>query len=81
MNVTIYSTASCGFCKMLKKYLDSKNIAYTVKMADEDEKVAQELFEKSKGFAVPFTEIVKDDGQVDQILGYDLQKLNLSLGL
>ena len=81
MNVTIYSTASCGFCKMLKKYLDEKNIAYTVKMADEDEKVAQELFEKSKGFAVPFTEIEKDDGQVDQILGYDLPKLNLALGI
>lgn len=81
MKVTIYSTATCGFCKMEKKYLDDHNIAYTEKHADSDEKIAMELFEKSKQFAVPFTTIEKDNGDEISILGFDIQKLNQALGL
>lgn len=81
MNITIYSTETCGFCKMLKKYLDDKNIKYTVKMADSDEAIARELFEKSHQFAVPFTEIEKDDGTTENILGFDVPKLNSALGI
>lgn len=81
MKVTIYSTATCGFCKMEKKYLDDHNIPYTEKHADEDEKIAMELYEKSKQFAVPFTTIEKDSGEVVNILGFDVQKLNSALNL
>lgn len=81
MNITIYSTETCGYCKMLKKYLDDKGFKYTVKMADSDEAIARELFEKSHQFAVPFTEIEKDDGSVANILGFDVPKLNSALGL
>ena len=66
---------------MLKKYLDEKGIKYTVKMADSDETIAQELFEKSHQFAVPYTEVEKDDGTIVSILGFDVPKLNLALGL
>lgn len=66
---------------MLKKYLDDKGFKYTVKMADSDETIARELFEKSHQFAVPFTEIENEDGTVVSILGFDVPKLNLALGL
>jgi glutaredoxin len=81
MNVTIYSTATCGFCKMLKKYLDDHSIKYTEKMADSDEKIAMELYEKSKQFAVPFTIIEEDDGKETPILGFDVSKFNSVLNL
>lgn len=81
MNITIYSTATCGFCKMLKKYLDDKGFKYTVKMADEDEAVARELFERSHQFAVPFTYFEKDDGSTAEVLGFDVPKINSVLGI
>lgn len=81
MNITIYSTKTCGFCKMLKKYLDDHNVKYTEKMADEDEKIAMELYDKSKQFAVPFTIIETDDGKENSLLGFDVSKLNQILGL
>lgn len=66
---------------MLKKYLDDKGVKYEVKMADEDESIAKELFEKSHQFAVPFTQIVKDDKTTVDIIGFDVPKLNAALGL
>ncbi len=79
--ITIYSTATCAYCKMLKSYLQSKNIAYEEKHADQDQKLAQELLEKSGQLGVPFTIIQKDDGTEEKILGFDRPKINLVLGL
>ncbi len=74
--ITIYSTATCGFCKMLKSYLQSKNIAYEEKHADQDKKLAEELFEKSGQLGVPFTIIENDDGTEEKILGFDRAKID-----
>lgn len=79
MKITIYSTATCGFCKMLKKYLDDHSFSYTELFADSDEKIAMELYDKSKQFAVPFTIIENDDGSTENILGFDVQKINTAL--
>ncbi len=81
MNIVIYSTETCGFCKMLKKYLDEKGIAYTEKLADSDESIAQELFEKSKGYAVPFTVVTDDKGEEKTVLGFDVAKINAAVGI
>jgi len=80
-DITIYSTATCGFCKMLKSYLNDKNIKYEVKMADEDQKIAEELYEKSGQLGVPFTVITDEDGSEEKILGFDRQKVDTALGL
>lgn len=81
MTITIYSTTTCGFCKMLKKYLDEKQISYVEKLADTDESLAKELFEKSHQLAVPYTIIEKDDGTKAEILGFDIVKVNAALGI
>ena len=39
--IIIYSTATCAYCKMLKSYLQSKDIAYDEKHADLDQSIAQ----------------------------------------
>ncbi len=80
-NITIYSTATCGFCKMLKSYLDDKGVKYEVKAADKDEKIAQELYEKSGQLGVPFTVITEDDGKEVGILGFDRAQINSVLGI
>lgn len=80
-NVTVYSTATCGFCKMLKSYLNDKEVKYDVKMADEDQAIAQELYEKSGQLGVPFTVITDSDGKEELILGFDRPKINSALGI
>jgi glutaredoxin 3 len=79
-NITIYSTATCGFCRMLKSYLQSKGIQYNEKHADQDMAIAQELFDKSGQLGVPFT-IIEDNGKEEKILGFDKPKIDQVLGL
>lgn len=74
-NITIYSTATCGFCKMLKSYLDQHKITYNEKHADQDPAIAQELYDKSGQLGVPFT-IIEKDGKEEAVLGFDRQKID-----
>lgn len=81
MNITIYSTATCGYCKMLKSYLQSKDIAYNEKHADQDQEIAKELQEKSGQLGVPFTVIEKDDGTEVGIVGFNRPQIDQALNL
>lgn len=79
--ITIYSTATCGFCKMLKSYLQQKDIKYDEKHVDQDADLAQELLAKSGQMGVPFTIITKDDKSEEKILGFDRPKIDAALNL
>lgn len=80
MNITIYSTTTCPYCKMLKDYLTSKNIAYIEKLVDQDETAKVEMASVSGGFlGVPFTVITKDEGTKENIIGFDQGKLDTIL--
>lgn len=74
-NITIYSTATCGFCKMLKSYLQDKGIEYSEKHADQDPAIAQELYDKSGQLGVPFT-VIEKNGKEEQVLGFDRKKID-----
>ncbi|EKE12373.1 MAG: Glutaredoxin [uncultured bacterium] len=77
MQVTIYSTTSCPYCKMLKDYLSGRGIRYSEKMVDLDETAKAEMASLSGGFlGVPFTLISKDDGTKDTVIGFDERKLS-----
>ena len=70
MNITVYSTASCPFCAMLKDYLKQKGIPFNEKLVDQDEAGREEMTTASGGFmGVPFTLVTKDDGTKETILG------------
>ncbi len=75
-DITIYSTSWCGFCKMAKKYLDDKNIAYSDKNIEEDKAAYDELMKKVDGnyMGVPVIDI---NGQM--ILGFDRPKIDAAL--
>lgn len=82
MQIIIYSTTTCPYCKMLKDYLVSKSIPFTEKMVDMDEAAQKEMGEVSGGFlGVPFTVITKDDGTKEMVVGFDKGKLNTILGI
>lgn len=79
--ITVYSTATCAYCKMLKGYLLSKGIPYQEKHVDQDQALAMEKYEKSGQLGVPFTVIEKEDGSEEKILGFDRQRVDNALGL
>ena len=82
MQIVIYSTATCPFCKMLKDYLTSKNIAFTEKLVDSDEAAQKEMAAVSGGFlGVPFTSITLDNGTKETVLGFDKGKIDSLLGI
>ena len=80
MLVKIYTTTTCPFCKLEKEYLDSKGIKYENIFVDENADEAKRLIEESNQMGVPFTEITKDDGTLEKILGFDKEKINQALG-
>ena len=81
MQIKIYTTTTCPFCKMEKEYLDSKGIKYENIFVDQKPDEAKRLIEESQQMGVPFTEITKEDGTVVKILGFDKGKLNEALGI
>ena len=81
MQVIIYSTTTCPYCKMLKDYCVSKNLQFEEKLVDTDPKIEEEMMAVSGGFmGVPFSLIVKDDGTKETIIGFDKGKLDNILG-
>lgn len=81
MSITIYSTHTCAYCKMLMDYLNSKNIAYEVKYADDNQQIAEELYTKSHQLAVPYTIISDEAGKESSVLGFDKPKIDQLLNL
>ena len=82
MVITIYSTTTCPYCKMLKDYFTEKNIVFSEKLVDIDEAAREEMMVNSGGFlGVPFTTIALDNGKKETVLGFDKGKINTLLGL
>lgn len=79
--ITIYSTKTCAFCRMLKDYLQKNHIEYDEKHADDDPKLAQELYEKSGQLGVPFTIVEQDGAETARILGFDKPQIDAVLGI
>lgn len=80
VNVTIYSTTTCPYCKLEKEYLDSKGIKYSNIFVDQDPRTAEEMVKISGQMGVPFA-VIEKDGQKITILGFDKDKINQALGI
>lgn len=81
MNITVYTTTTCPYCKMLKKYLDENSVEYQEKLVDQEDSARDEMVEISGGFlGVPFT-VVEKDGEQETIVGFDKGKVNEVLGI
>ncbi len=72
--ITVYSTATCPYCKMLVEWLKKQNLEYTELKVDQDPVAAQNMISLSGRRSVPFTTI--EDGEVtEKIYGFDVPKL------
>lgn len=73
--VTVYSTATCGYCNMLKNWLKENAVDYQEKHVDKDYESAREMMLKSGQMGVPFSVILDKDGNEQTVLGFDVAKL------
>ena len=81
MQITVYSTTTCPYCKMLKDYLKEKSFAYEERLVDQDDAARDEMMAASGGFlGVPFTVITKDDASKETVIGFDKGRINGILG-
>ncbi len=79
--VTIYSTTTCPYCKMLKEFLQDHGIGYTEKLVDVDELAREEMAAASGGFlGVPFMVIDTEAGR-QTVIGFDKAKISEFLHL
>ena len=77
MQVTVYSTTTCPYCKMLKDYFIGKSVVFTEKLVDQDDTARDEMVAASGGFlGVPFTIFTKDDGTKETVIGFDKGKID-----
>jgi glutaredoxin len=75
-SITVYSTATCGYCNMLKNWLTDNKVEYQEKHVDKDYESAREMMLKSGQMGVPFTVIIDKDGKEHKILGFDTAKIS-----
>ena len=70
MDIKIYITPTCAWCKKLKEWLKKKKVAFQEIDIIESDSARDEVIQKSGQIAVPVIDI---DGQI--IVGFDEEKL------
>ncbi len=74
-NITIFTTNTCGYCAMVKKYLDMKGQNYDVVNLDEHPDRQAEALNLSGALTVPITVVTKQDDSQEVVVGYNLSRL------
>jgi glutaredoxin 3 len=69
--IKVYSTPTCPWCTMAKKYLDSKNMEFVDVDVSSDRTAAAEMVSKSGQRGVPVIDI---NGSV--VIGFDKDKID-----
>lgn len=76
MNIIIYSTPTCVYCKSLKEYLTQNNFPYKEIDVSVDEKELEKMVAISGQMGVPVVEL--DDNVV---IGFDKERIDEILNL
>ncbi|HHU88491.1 MAG: glutaredoxin family protein [Sphaerochaetaceae bacterium] len=74
MAVIMYSTPSCGFCRMAKSYFQQNKIPFTEYNVASNSEKAQEMVSKSGQMGVPVIDI---NGKI--IVGFDRAAIDQAL--
>lgn len=75
-DITIFTTNTCSYCGMVKRFLDLKGHSYSVVNLDEHPERNQEAYDLSNGaLTVPITVITKHDDSKQVVVGYNLGQL------
>jgi len=70
INIKIYTTPICAFCKMAKDLFKSKGLEYTEYDVSQDIDKQKEMIDKTQQYGVPVIDI---DGKI--VIGYDKNKI------
>lgn len=74
MSVTIYTSSSCAYCPMVKKYLRHFGVNFIEKSTDEPEN-ASEAMRISGAITVPIT-LVKNGDHQGVVVGLNYRRLS-----
>jgi glutaredoxin 3 len=74
-NITIFTTNTCAYCGMVKRWLGSKGIDYEEVNLDQNPERQAEALEMSGALTVPVTVVTKQDDSKEVIVGFNLAKL------
>jgi glutaredoxin 3 len=74
MAVGIYTTPSCGYCRVAKEYFRENGISFSEYDISADPRRAEEMMRKSGQFGVPVIDI---DGRV--IVGFNKPEIERAL--
>ena len=74
-NITIFTTNTCAYCGMVKKWLGAKGFEYEEVNLDLSPERQKEAFELSGALSVPVTVVTKGDDSREVVIGYNLAKL------
>ena len=73
--ITVFTTSTCAYCVMVKRFLDSKGAIYEVVNLDDQPERQAEVLAKSGALTVPVTLIENEDSSEDVVIGYNLSRL------
>ena len=71
MSVKLYSTPSCGYCKMIKSYFRERGVKFTEYNVASDERKQAEMQYKSRQMGVP---VIDFNGKI--IVGFKKDQLD-----
>lgn len=74
-DITIYTTNTCAYCVMVKKWLHAKGMNYNEVNLDEQPDRQAEALEMSGALTVPVTVVTKHDDSREVVVGYNLARL------
>jgi glutaredoxin-like YruB-family protein len=74
--VIVYTTPTCPWCHMVKRYLEARGIPYTEIDVASDYHAAMQMVRESGQTGVP---VVKIDGEI--VVGFDRERIDELLGL
>ena len=74
-NITVFTTNTCAYCVMVKRFLDNKGMKYDIVNLDTNPERQKEAFEISGALTVPVTVVTKEDDSREVVVGFNLSKL------
>lgn len=74
-DITIFTTNTCAYCVMVKKWLTAKGHSYQEVNLDQNPERQQEAYQLSGALTTPVTVVTKTDDSREVIVGYNLAKL------
>jgi len=77
--ITIYTTTTCAYCDMVKRWLASKGLSYTVVNMDGKPEIRQEIIKISGAMTVPVTVVEDESGAKNITIGWNPAKLGAAV--